>query len=33
MRGSKLVSEVLKGWDSIVSRVAKAEVGEKRACA
>ena len=29
MRGRELVSEVLEDWESIVNRVAKAEVGEK----
>ena len=29
MRGRELVSEVLEGWESIVNKVAKAEVGEK----
>ena len=29
MRGRELVSEVIEDWESIVNRVAKAEVGEK----
>ena len=29
MRGRELVSEVLEDWESMVNRVAKAEVGEK----
>ena len=29
MKGRELVSEVLADWESIVNRVAKAEVGEK----
>ena len=29
MRGRELVREVLEDWESIVNRVAKAEVGEK----
>ena len=29
MKGRELVSEVLEDWESIVNRVAKAEVGEK----
>ena len=29
MRGRELVSEVLEDWESIVNRVAEAEVGEK----
>ena len=29
MKGHDLVNEVLKGWESIVNRVAKREVGDK----
>ena len=32
MRGRELVSEVLEDWESIVNRVAKAEVGEVVVC-
>ena len=32
MRGRELVSEVLEDWESIVNRVAKAEVGQVLVC-